>query len=742
MMKKIILFLTSLTILFVIVGGVSTYAETISEKSVIPQDAEHVEMDVVKQVFIDYKWDVGFVGVIAEGCTDKSSPNYLYSEYRRLPDERCLESIGILSNTTMNTVYQIAFYDKDYAFISGYKSSAFHTEPINVDIPDKAVYYRLTCEAERIDEFEVYFFLQKDHSDFDDSFYVDEYHTVIIKSALEWQNGKAILMSDGTEVSNTRYSSSDYVTLPELESHNAEYVCVQFKNNRYCSIAFYDAEKGFIRASKNLGYRRFNAVTIPTNAAYVRFCTGNNYLDYAELVLKANTDKNISEDKKSSDINDSFPNRITDSEIAKDLLPEVTLASVGGDVTITKVEKGRYNVSGTTSDIVNCDIVHSINEIPFYFQKGGTYYLRYFTNFDSIKAKVLTYKDGIETKILEAANSSEFRIPDDAEGIVIRVTINHVTPPLNGSWFEIALFDAAKDCSDARKYKPLPPPMLTIIDDDGRIKFMEYLLPIVKELNVPITSANVTLWTEAREWSDKYIQAQQDKADGIITSEELAEIENKYLDIMAYLDATDVGWSHEASWAKKYMNWAEIRECQEAGAEIVSHTYAHREGDPSYSESLIQNEYQMSKNLLMSHGIYTDVVVYSKGSGWLPSVRRAGAKVFNYGIDCPNVEGTIGHHNNYVGDDPHRIHRYIFNSDFLEKGEEAIFEELDSLAASRTGWMIWMVHTSDRDWSQTKADVIRHALEHAIEIGLPVVTTAAGAREYYGTAYPQLDIYP
>lgn len=721
----------------------------------------YVRIRVEKQYSIlqykakDFDWHKGFIGQAAQGCIDESSPNFWYSDFVRLPLNRYIERVGVLSNTGISSVYQIAFYDKDYAFLTGRRSESIVTVPANVVIPTGAVYYRVTCKDEYKETCEITFYLNQHGMDVFAAGVLDKINTVRITAPIDWIAGIA-LENDGTEVEAANYSSTDLIELPDERAQNAEIRCWTWDGNTYASAVFYDSTGNVVGYIKTSAPNRYLPVTIPTTAKFVRLCVGQSNIDKVDFRIKADridyqssilhdTRQRLNTVKDWEETNEPVIEDLTEwmanSEKAMNLLPDFDLTGYNG-VSFTKVEKGRFHVKGTVTNFSNYNIAGSTTTLPSGLKKGGRYYLRYFTNFESIAAKVLTYKGGAESVIINTSKSTEFDVPNDIDGLIVRITVNHVTPPLKGSWFEIALFDTAKDCSEAREYKPLPPPMFTIIDDDGRVKFKTWMLPIIKDLHVPITSAVVTLWAETREWTDRYTQAQQDYANGKITSDELAAIKAVYDSCYAKVDETEPPYIHDDAWGQRYMNWNEIRECQEAGAEIVSHTYAHREGNPSFSEQLMQHEYQMSKNMLMAHGVYTESLVFSKGSGWLPINRRAGARAFKYGFDCPNSDGTIGHHNNFVGDDPHRIHRWNFSTDFFTKSESEIFADLDALMNSRTGWMVWMMHTSDAGFGQEKADVIRHTLEHAIEIGLPVVTTYDGAKEYFGTAYPQLDVFP
>ena len=426
---------------------------------------------------------------------------------------------------------------------------------------------------------------------------------------------------------------------------------------------------------------------------------------------------------------------------AEDLLPETEGRILHG-LTFTKLDKGHFVVNGSESSFVNFDLYSNKGNLPDGVAAGGKYFLRYFTDNRVFAARVYWYDtQGNETRLLETTNSIEFALPEEAVGMVIRIYCWNVVDCRNVH-FEVALFDLAKDCTEAKTYRWLPRPMLTIIDDDGRVGFMTDLLPIIEELNSPITSANTTMRTELREATERYLQAKKDYQEGKISKKELDSTKKEFDRIRKFLGVT----SESEDFGLRYMSWNEIVLCQARGAEIVSHTYAHRiaDGNGSIPKTQIQYEYQLSKNALAAHGIYSETVVYNNGAGWNGTVREAAAKVFKFGIDCPSQDlnsGIPGHDVNYVTGDPHRIIRYNAMTDFDGMNGEKMKAFLYSLATGKTGWAVWMIHTSDPAWNHEKAEIIRDCIVYAQEIGLPVVTVWYGTTEYFDTSYPQLGIY-
>ncbi len=220
--------------------------------------------------------------------------------------------------------------------------------------------------------------------------------------------------------------------------------------------------------------------------------------------------------------------------------------------------------------------------------------------------------------------------------------------------------------------------MLTIIDDDGYKKFKKFLLPIIQSKNVPIASAVVTA-----------------RVNGEVP---------EYTDFI--------------------MNWDDILECESWGAEIISHSHTHLTSkyvaDMTY-EQIVEN-YQRSKDLLAEHGINSEGFVYCGASATLEKCQKACQEVFNYGIsNGQNKTNYAGETNRY------KIKRYTVNPD---KSSDELKAMIDALLSDNTGWMVWMVHTSDAGFQQGFADILSEVIDYALESGIEIVTTQKGVESY------------
>lgn len=220
-----------------------------------------------------------------------------------------------------------------------------------------------------------------------------------------------------------------------------------------------------------------------------------------------------------------------------------------------------------------------------------------------------------------------------------------------------------------------PPPMLTIIDDDGHIGFHDVLLPVIKSKNVPIAAAVCT-----------------NRANGEVSS--------------------------SSSW----MSWDKILECYKSGAEILCHNYRHMSVEEmqamTYDE--IYHAFIKARNELRAHGVGgPNIFVYNGGTGDIEKVRKAASRVF----DCA-ILPTGAVVNRTTDNRRWEIQRYGVGNYEVD----ALCERIDQCAAEG-GWMVWMVHTS----SEITADTVwklEAAIDHAKEVGVDIVTAECGYRYY------------
>lgn len=278
------------------------------------------------------------------------------------------------------------------------------------------------------------------------------------------------------------------------------------------------------------------------------------------------------------------------------------------------------------------------------------------------------------TSGLHASNRTIVDVPESAYylRLVIGKLNNSAIYATYGN--NVTLFDFAS-CDHGKIENN--PPMLSIMDDDGYIKFYTDLYPILADKKVPACSAVIV---------------------------------------------GQVGLNANR------MTWAQIEEMYENGIEIISHTYSHWPDANEYPNNVLTNDYQKSVNILNRHGIDTHGLgVLPQSSGITKRFRDAGKQVYK-GIFV-NGEST-----NYKGFDPYSIRRYkVGNNTTTHIELNALKALIDTLTS---GWMILSLHTSTGDgWVDgtgegSSAYIIGQAIDYALSKGIPIVTCECGFRTY------------
>ena len=222
------------------------------------------------------------------------------------------------------------------------------------------------------------------------------------------------------------------------------------------------------------------------------------------------------------------------------------------------------------------------------------------------------------------------------------------------------------------------PPMLTIIDDDGNEKYYTKLLPLIEAKGVPIACA---------------LPSGKTYDDGVTA----------------------------------HMSWQQIEDAYKRGAEFLNHSYSHwtyNEAN-SHTEAELWLDYTKGKNTISSHGIQGgDMLVYGGLSGTLAKAKAAATHAskcaFHSHGDEINYRETL---------DRWFIKRYGIEDEPYNYDITALKSLIDACAA-HGGWMIWMIHTSSGNWTDSIVDVLSDAIDYAIASGVAVVSAECGYYHY------------
>jgi len=338
--------------------------------------------------------------------------------------------------------------------------------------------------------------------------------------------------------------------------------------------------------------------------------------------------------------------------------------------------KGRYIVNGRSEKGANYNLYYSKTELPEGIEPGKTYRLEYedtsLTNYLRVYVYWFDESGGVENELFNSYYSTNFTVPSDAYGLLIRLRVAAADVTISNA----VVRPIIREVGEINE----PQPMITIIDDDGCARYYSDLLPLCMEKGVSISAAVVPTQIEERESGD----------------------------------------------TRYWMSWNEIEECYAKGIEILSHTYDHADNPIYEARSIdeIRDTYKLAKEILYDHGIDTNILVYCRNSGSLPKCQWAAKDVYDYAI---RAGGNVN--NEYGNMDSYNIMRYKiqYNYDFdPEKMKELIYQ----LSENGTGWMVWMIHTSDSQWCEEFVDAISQSIDYAKELGIPIVTAEEGASQY------------
>ena len=410
-------------------------------------------------------------------------------------------------------------------------------------------------------------------------------------------------------------------------------------------------------------------------------------------------------------------------------------------------------------------------------------------------------KSFIERKTLTTANTAVFECPDGTA--YIRIVIPVGSLPLSKSKYVVAKGETVivsyvpyytaydrvaresivgvQNVMAARIVSP--PPMLTIIDDDGHLDYSTYLLPFAKSLNAPISSAVTPLRFGGNSGEGRYMTLEEVKqcmADGaeilchtythVPINDDIRKymvINGTYINQTSFVDTngdTVVGNSytvyHDVSTNKYYLYGSVYSEINNATIPsenkqklIDVYTdvtgYFDQNNNPCYVNvedyytDKLAKYYEIAKNILMQNGFNdANILVYNNDTGDDPMAQNAARRIFRCGFDINDSQlNKFGEINRA------QVHRYsIENAANGYYGVNRMKQLIDS-ALTNGGWMVWTMHTTGNEWRGTTSgshtgigkDEVLNRLEQAINYahsrGLQIVTASYGCSAYIDGVY-------
>lgn len=215
--------------------------------------------------------------------------------------------------------------------------------------------------------------------------------------------------------------------------------------------------------------------------------------------------------------------------------------------------------------------------------------------------------------------------------------------------------------------------MLTIIDDDGDIKYYTDIYPLAKAKNVSISTA---------------------------------------------VPASFIGKTN-------YLTWEMISEIRGSGIEVLCHTYGHPLSTKidGMTENDFRSDYSRAKEIFNAHGINADLLVFSGSTGLYSKAQIPAQELFK-GAFLAGDNKT-----NQVGTNPYNIKRYRIGSNYAWN-VQALEGLIDSLKETG-GWMVWMMHTSDKaNYTSNVPSVLGEVIDYCKEQGISIVTAEYGFSQY------------
>ena len=504
-----------------------------------------------------------------------------------------------------------------------------------------------------------------------------------------------VFMFEGTATKNVTvnlygYGEEHMVDIKPGETYRIRYECDQ---QVVLQVLVRDAEHpdGYLYAD----IRRDTVFTVPDEATHVWFRIRiNNGRDITPVSVhpiiskflgneeqKQITDGSNDLHASTNDVNEFLMKQL-DLFNALNIIPtyNIPLKTTNG-ITYSAVD-GVFMFEGTATKNVTVNLYGYDEEHMVDIKPGETYRIRYECD-QQVVLQVLVrdaeHPDGY--LYADIRHDTVFTVPDEATHVWFRIRINNgrdITPVSVRPIISKFLSNEELEMQINAITHVTSTPMLTIIDDDGDMKFYTDLLPIIKEKNVPIATA--------------------------VTTKRIGS-------------------------APRWMGWDEIMECYENGAEVLCHTYDHIPiaRDQEVDLNALIMDYTIAKQIMYAHGLHdADILVYNNASGNNAAVREAAERVFKCAIH------SGGSHINYAGNlNPYYLYRFPIDTEPRLYNLDILKDLVDEVCSSG-GWMIWIMHTSSSTWTEEARNNLCAAIDYAREKGLPIVTANYGYQNYIG----------
>jgi peptidoglycan/xylan/chitin deacetylase (PgdA/CDA1 family) len=230
---------------------------------------------------------------------------------------------------------------------------------------------------------------------------------------------------------------------------------------------------------------------------------------------------------------------------------------------------------------------------------------------------------------------------------------------------------------------PMDEKLLTIIDDDSNIRYYTDIYPIAKAKKASISSAII---------------------------------------------AGRIGNNN-------YMTWDNINDAYCNGMEMLCHTYSHPlttdQGWP-YNLEYFEEDYRKACNILKTHGIIPNLLVFSGSSGRYDMCQEACKRApFDGAFLAGDNKISFGDTDRY------KIPRFRIGNDSNYHWELPLLKGMINKLSSSGGWMVWMMHTSSsKGWvggteEGSSAYMLGEIIDYARANNIKIVTADYGFKKTY-----------
>lgn len=209
-------------------------------------------------------------------------------------------------------------------------------------------------------------------------------------------------------------------------------------------------------------------------------------------------------------------------------------------------------------------------------------------------------------------------------------------------------------------------PMVTFIDDDGRVDLLQKWVPILEEKRNKLTVALVTDWLEKKE-------------------------------------STVIQWGDVHDLEKRY------------GVEFVSHTHTHPHAI-QLTDDIIDYEFKTARDILKRENLTYNIIVQPFGEN-TESVRKISRNYARANFGIVDEINTIPYNTFKMKRVPLGEEKYTTFEQYKLKIDEAI---------EKNGWLVFKSHSQYESFNKNQIEIIKQIIDYCRENGVLEVTLEEG----------------